>query len=61
MGLVEAILIAALSVAIVGALIARVRGRIGASPEALDGARGSAHERIDEIELARVRSMLQRR
>jgi len=61
MGPLEAILIAALSVSIIGAVIARVRGRIVASPEALDGALGSAHERIDEIELARVRSMLQRR
>ena len=60
MGLVEGILIAGLSVAIVAAVVARVRGRI-ASPEALDGALGSTHESIDEIELARVRSMLQRR
>ena len=61
MGLVEGILSVAL-VVIAMAVIGWVRRRMRAeSPEALDNVLGRAHERIDDIELARVRSMLQRR
>jgi hypothetical protein len=60
MGLVEGILIAAAVVALALA-VGRVRGRPTAAPDVLEDVLGSAHDRIDEIELARVRSMLQRR
>jgi hypothetical protein len=61
MGLLEGFL----GLAVVGLLafvVAWIRGRLTPPPpDVLDDALGSAHERIDEIELARVRSMLQRR
>ena len=61
MGLAEGVLIVALLV-IALAVIGWVRRRMRAqSPDALDNVLGRAHERIDDIELARVRSMLQRR
>jgi hypothetical protein len=60
MGLVEGILIAA-AVAILGLVVASGRGRLAPPPDVLEDVLGSAHDRIDEIELARVRSMLQRR
>ena len=61
MGLAEGILILAL-VVIAMAFIGWVRRRMRAqSPDALENVLGRAHERIDDIELARVRSMLHRR
>jgi hypothetical protein len=58
MGVLEGILI----VAILAAGIALVRGRLTAPPpDALEDVLDFAHDRIDEIELARVRSMMQRR
>ena len=61
MGLVEGILIVAVALALAGAVVSWVRRRTMARPDPLDDVLGAAHERIDEIELARVRSMLQRR
>jgi hypothetical protein len=61
MDLVEGILIVAAAAALALA-VAWLRGRVTAPPpDVLEDVLGSAHERIDEIELARVRSMLQRR
>ena len=61
MDMVEGILIVAAAGALVLA-IAWLRGRVTAPPpDVLEEVLGSAHERIDEIELARLRSMLQRR
>ena len=60
MGLVEGILFVAVALALTGAVVARARRR-RAPDDPLDDVLGAAHERIDEIELARVRSMLQRR
>ena len=49
-------------VALLAFVVAWIRGRVMAPPpDVLEDVLGSAHERIDEIELARVRSMLQRR
>jgi hypothetical protein len=61
MGLVEGILIVALVMASAAAVVAWARRRTMAPPDAVDDVLGAAHDRIDEIELARVRSMLQRR
>ena len=61
MGLVEGILIVAVALALAGAVVSWVRRRRVSRPDPLDDVLGAAHERIDEIELARVRSMLQRR
>ncbi len=61
MGLVDGILIVTLALGLAGAVASWVRRRTMAPPDPLDGVLGAAHERIDEIELARVRSMLQRR
>jgi hypothetical protein len=61
MGLVEGILIVAVALALAGAIVARARRRRMAPLDPLDDVLGAAHETIDEIELARVRSMLQRR
>ncbi len=61
MGLVEGILIVAVALALAGAVVARARRRRVAPDDPLDDVLGAAHDRIDEIELARVRSMLQRR
>jgi hypothetical protein len=61
MGLLEGFLGLAL-VVLLALVVALIRGRLTAPPpDALEDVLGSAHERIDEIELARVRSMLQRR
>jgi hypothetical protein len=61
MGLVEGFLGLAV-VALLAFVVAWARGRVTPPPpDVLDDVLGSAHERIDEIELARVRSMLQRR
>ena len=60
MDLVEGSLIVAAAVALALA-IAVVRGRKAPPTDVLEDVLGDAHERIDEIELARVRSMLQRR
>ena len=61
MGLVEGVLFVAV-VVIAAAVLGAARRRMRAqSPDALDNVLGRAHERIDDIELARVRSMLQRR
>ncbi|MEA2612917.1 MAG: hypothetical protein QOI52_876 [Chloroflexota bacterium] len=61
MGLLEGFL--GLAVVVLLALgVALIRRRRTAPPPyVLEDVLGSAHERIDEIELARVRSMLQRR
>ncbi len=60
MGLLEGFL--GLAVVALLALAVAIRGRLTAPPpDVLEEVLGSAHERIDEIELARVRSMLQRR
>ena len=61
MSLVEGILIVAVALALAGAVVTWVRGRRVPSADPLDDVLSTAHERIDEIELARVRSMLQRR
>lgn len=63
MGTLEVILLVALSIAVLAMVSAWVRGRSTAPPppDALDDVLDLAHDRIDEIELARVRSMLQRR
>ena len=61
MGLVEGILIVAVMAAVVGAVVARARRRTTPPADDLDDVMIAAHDRIDEIELARVRSMLQRR
>jgi hypothetical protein len=60
MGLVEGILILAVMAALLGT-VARGRRRTTPPPDGLDDVMTAAHDRIDEIELARVRSMLQRR
>jgi len=61
MGLVEGVLFVAV-VVIAGAVLGAARRRMLArSPDPPDKLLGAAHERIDDIELARVRSMLQRR
>jgi hypothetical protein len=50
------------AVAALALAIAWLRERLTVlPPDVLEDVLGSAHERIDEIELARVRSMLQRR
>jgi hypothetical protein len=61
MGLLEGVL--GLAVVVLLTLgVGLIRRRLTApSPDVLEDVLGSAHERIDEIELARVRSMLQRR
>ena len=61
MGLVEGILIVAVTLGLAGAILTRVRRRAVAPDDPLDDVLDSAHDRIDEIELDRVRSMLQRR
>ncbi len=61
MGLVEGILIVAVALTLTGAIVAQARRRRMAPLDPLDDVLDSAHDRIDEIELARVRSMLQRR
>lgn len=61
MGPFEGILIAALVMAFAAAVVRWVRRRGNAPRGALDDLLVAAHETIDEIELARVRSMLQRR
>jgi hypothetical protein len=61
MGLVEGILIVAVVSVLAGAVIARARRRMMPPPDGFDDVLGAAHDEIDEIELARVRSMLQRR
>ena len=61
MGLVEGILIAAAALVLAGAIASLVRHRRIAPPDPRDDLLTAAHETIDEIELARVRSMLQRR
>jgi hypothetical protein len=61
MGLVEGILIVAVVSAIAVAVVAGARRRGSVAPGGLDDVLGVAHDEIDEIELARVRSMLQRR
>jgi hypothetical protein len=61
MGLVEGILIVAIALALTSVVVARVRRHRAAPGDPLDDVLGVAHDRIDEIELARVRSMLQRR
>lgn len=62
MGPVAGIPILALALAIVGAVTAALRWRMRSpTAESLGMARDSEHETIDEIELARVRSMLSRR
>ena len=61
MGLLEGFVGLAV-VALLALVVAWIRGRVTPPPrDVLDEVLGSAHERIDEIELARVRSMLQRR
>jgi hypothetical protein len=61
MGLLEGLLGLAV-VVLLALVVALIRGRVTApQPDVLEDVLGSAHERIDEIELARVRSMLQRR
>ena len=61
MDMVEGILIVAAAGALVLAIAWR-RGRVTPPPpDVLEEVLGSAHERIDEIELARLRSMLQLR
>ena len=61
MGLLEGFLSLAV-IALLAFVVAWIRGGLTAPPpDVLDEVLGSAHERIDEIELARVRSMLQRR
>lgn len=61
MGVLEGVLGLAIVVFLVLA-VAWIRGRVTPPPpDVLEDVLGSAHERIDEIELARVRSMLQRR
>ena len=59
MGLIEA----ALALLILGVVVVWAIGRRpGPAPgDDIDDVLGAAHEAIDEIELARVRSMLQRR
>jgi hypothetical protein len=61
MGFLEGFL--GLAVVVLLALgVALIRRRLTAPPhDVLEDVLGSTHERIDEIELARVRSMLQRR
>jgi hypothetical protein len=61
MGLLDGFL--GLAVVVLLALaVAWIRGLVTPlPPDVLEDVLGSAHERIDEIELARVRSMLQRR
>ena len=61
MGLLEGFL--GLAVVVLLALaVAWIRGLVTPPPpDVLEDVLGSARERIDEIELARVRSMLQRR
>jgi hypothetical protein len=55
---VEGVLI----VVVLAVVTALVRVRLTApSPDGLEDMLDSAHDKIDEIELARVRSMLQRR
>jgi hypothetical protein len=61
MGLVEGILIAAAALVLVGAIVSWMRHPTVAPPDPRDELLTAAHETIDEIELARVRSMLQRR
>ena len=61
MGLVEGILIVAVALALAGAIVSWVRHRTMAQRDPRDDFLSAAHETIDEIELARVRSMLQRR
>jgi len=59
MGLIEA----ALALLILGVVVVWAIGHRAASApgDDVDEVLGAAHEAIDEIELARVRSMLQRR
>ena len=58
MDVVEGVLI----VVILALVIASVRAWLTAPPpDSLEDVLDSAHDKIDEIELARVRSMLQRR
>jgi hypothetical protein len=61
MGLVEGILIVAATLALAGAVLTWARRRSVAPDDPIDEVLGAAHDGIDEIELARVRSMLQRR
>ena len=61
MGLVEGILIAGLALALVGGLTAWARHMAMPPLDGPDDVRRIPSERIDEIELARVRSILQRR
>jgi hypothetical protein len=60
MGPVVGILVVAVTLTLVGAVVSWVRHR-PTPPDPLYDVLGAAHARIDEIELARVRSMLQRR
>ena len=58
MDVVEGVLI----VVLLAVIIAWVRAWLTAPPaDALEDVLDSAHDKIDEVELARVRSMLQRR
>ena len=58
MGLLEVVL----ALLVLGSVVAVALGRRIATPrDEVDEVLGAAHEAIDEIELARVRSMLQRR
>ena len=58
MGLIEA----ALALLILGVVVVWAISRRASAPgDDVDEVLGAAHETIDEIELARVRSMLQRR
>lgn len=61
MGPFEDILIVAAVLAIAGAVVRWVRRRGKAPPDPREDLLDAVHRTIDEIELARVRSMLQRR